>query len=476
MTFDHTIVWAGIVALALSLDAGTSAQTPPGPADDATAALIDRLHGTLVDADYDAVDLEDVIDGLRAEHGINIHISWKQLAAAGVRKDDRIELTLRQVSLATLLDMILREASPDVIDPLAYSVRDGLLIISTREFLAQDTVLRTYDITDLIESGYSIRRFANTPVLGLQLTGREFIGGERRETTAQGGGGGGGAGGGIYGDPEDEAERPSAMERVQQVIDLIVESVGPDDWQMNGGETASIRAHDSNLLIRHTIDGHRQLESFLELLRSHRPAPLDAEAIVVRLRSDRAAQVRGEIGEDFPRLGAEQVHRLTAGEGAGDVLFRAATTGHNGERLWFSALTQRDVLAGVQPTVSANAAAFAPITGTATEGLELIVLPLLDVDGARLNLDIQLAWVPASQIDARPVTLSGGAGVEGGDDGGRAGAGSIDRVTRSMRTVSTSATLRRDQAIVLTIPRQLDDRGQAAEFEDWLIVRVRTAE
>lgn len=50
--------------------------------------------------------------------------------------------------------------------------------------------------------------------------------------------------------------------------------------------------------------------------------------------------------------------------------------------------------------------------------------------------------------------------------------GTIDQTTRSMRTVSTTAKVGLGEAIALSVPRQLDDAGRPAEYEDWLIVHV----
>ena len=44
-----------------------------------------------------------------------------------------------------------------------------------------------------------------------------------------------------------------------------------------------------------------------------------------------------------------------------------------------------------------------PLTGTATSGLELILLPLLAPKADDLTLDVQMAWIPEAQVNARPV-------------------------------------------------------------------------
>jgi hypothetical protein len=449
----------GLAAAALLAATTPGSAQSPGPvplrADD---MLIEKLERTVVDARYDAEDFVEVINDLRERYDLNIHVSWKVLDEIGVRKDKRLEVRLKQVSLATLLEMILREADPEA-GALGYAVEGGVVLLSTRAALRRNTVIVPYDVTDLIESGYAIRRFANTPVLSLDLTGREFIGGEARRPPGEAGGGGGGT---IFGDPGDATDRLSRMERMQEVIDLVTESVDPDDWDVNGGDVASIRAFNGGLLIRHTIDGHRRIRDFFELIRASTPRPLDGEAIVLRLRADKAAEWRRALDGRFPRLSAKDIRELAAGGEAGGVLFRAATSGFNGQRMWFSALTQCDLVTSMAVQTAQQVNAFAPVTGFATEGLELVVLPLLCSGEDAMILDVQMAWVPTAGVSERTVTLAGGET-----------AGTIDQTRRSMRTVSTNAKVRVGEAVALSIPQQLDDAGRAAEYEDWLIIYVR---
>jgi hypothetical protein len=452
-----------VVTVLAAASTTASGQSPGPPAAGGDEALIGRLEGTVVDAEYAAEDFEDVIDDLRERYDLNIHVSWKLLDKLGIRKDKRLEVRLRQVSLATLLEMILREAEPEY-NELAYTVEGGVILISLRSALVRNTVLRAYDITDLIESGYAIRRFGNTPVLSLALTGREFLGGEKRRVRLPDGRGGGGTAGGgrMFGDPGEAPSRLTQLERIQQVIDLLTQNIDPDDWAVNGGNIASIHAFNGVLLIRHTIDGHRRVKGFFDLIRASLPRPLDGEAIVVRLRADKAAEWRRSLEGRFPRLTSKDAGDLAATGEAGGVLFRATTSGFNGQVMWFSALTQRDVVTSMEAQTAQQVNAFSPVTGFSTEGLELTVLPLLCAAGDAMLLDVQMAWVPTADVIARDVTLAGGEAK-----------GSIDQTRRSMRTVSTSAKVGLGEAIALSIPSQLDDAGRVADYEDWLIVHVR---
>ena len=158
---------------------------------------------------------------------------------------------------------------------------------------------------------------------------------------------------------------------------------------------------------------------------------------------------------------AAQADKLTAASAADGVLFRASTSGFNGHGMWFSALTQRDVLTGVSPVVGDHINGFAPQTGDSTAGLELIVLPLVAPKSTDVTVDVQLAWVPTTQVAPRAITLAPGIAEA-----------TIDQTQRTMRTVSSTTKLKLGDAIALSIPSQLSDQGSALEWEDWLIVRV----
>jgi hypothetical protein len=435
----------------------------------ADEAVLNTLQTAFVDAEYNRVDLSNIIDDLRQKHNLNIHVSWAALEAAGVKRDVRIEIHLKHVALSTLLDILLREARVGGTEQLAYHVQDGVLVISTGEQAREDTILRTYDIADLVESGYATRRFANTPVLGLQVTGREYVGGDVRKESS----GGGGGGAGIYGEPRAERARTSDMERVQQIVDLLENQVDPESWRDAGGSLGSLQVSDSVLYVRHTMRAQQQVGAFLDLMRSNRPVPLDADALIVRLRVDKALAWRRQVGPIFPRLTNAQIDELLKSSDSGGVLFSGSTSGFNGQGMFFNALTQRDVLTGSNAVVAQGASAYMPLTGAATSGLELIVLPLVTPHTEEMTLDVQMAWVPNTQVITRPVALGPVQSSVAAESSGSGSGPSIDETTRSMRTISSTAKVRLGEAIALSIPAELSPDGKSMEWEDWLIVRVR---
>jgi len=454
---------------AVAQEPGAGAPPAASSADNRDEAIIRLLETTVVDVAYDRIDFEKIIQELRDRHSLNIHISWTELEAAGVRRDQRIEMKLKSVTLSTLLDLLLREAAAGskAADEVVYHVESGVIVIDLGQRRREERIMRMYPVSDLLESGYAIRRFANTPVLGMELTGREFVGGERPQQPDAGGfgGGGGGASPSIFGSSGEDPQRVTEMERVQQLIDLVTECVEPDSWDIAGGDIGSIRYANASLIIRQTLRNHQKLAAFLAMLRETRPQPLNADVAIVRLRADKAAELRQAAGERFPRLAPEALQALAMAGDAQGVLFRATTSGAAGQAMLLSALTQREAVTSAHAIVGDQSSAYEPQSTTSTAGLELILLPLVVPGSEAMTLDVQMALVPPAQVTPRAVRL----GVGGADT-------TIDQVQRSMRTVSSQTSVALGDVIALTIPQEINSQAAAAEYEDWLLVRVRKAE
>src|SRR5439155_14092756 len=85
---------------------------------------------------------------LRDVSGANIHVDWKTLEAAGVTKDTQINLRLKGVTLARVLDLVLKEAGGGTL--LTYFPDRGVIEVTTQEVADKQTYTRVYDISDLI--------------------------------------------------------------------------------------------------------------------------------------------------------------------------------------------------------------------------------------------------------------------------------------------------------------------------------------
>ncbi len=425
----------------------------------ADEALIERLETTRTTVDYAPEDLVKVIDELREKHGLNVQISWSVLDAAGIRKDRRVELRLKDVPLSVLLDNIVREIDASGGTLLGWAVDRGVVIITNRAALDRQTLLRAYDVRDLIESGYAIRRFASTPSLGLATTGREWVGGDatpKVEGKGFGGGGGGGGGGGnIFG---DEADDPTRMEKIESLVQLLMEQVDPESWLDNGGMIGSVSVRDGVLLVRQSLRNHTDVRALLDLLRSVRPEPLHVDVAIVRLAPQRAAAVRA-AAEGFPVVAGSVADQLAFGANVEGVLFRSTVGTRNGEGAWISDVSQIDVVAAERATVAQQASATTPILGQVHSGLEIIALPLVEQNSDRAEIEVTMAWKPSAAIVLAHTEESAGS--------------PLDRTKQRLRTVSSQTRCTLGDAILLSIPASPSDAGASIEYDDWLVIRVR---
>ncbi len=453
-------------ALAVVMSMAVSSLTAAAPADVANTdeALVERLESTRTSVEYAPEDLIKVVEQLRTQHGLNVQIAWGVLDRFGIRKDKRVEIRLKDVPLSVLLDNIVREIDPSGAAELGWAVDRGVVLISETTALQRQAILKAYDVRDLLESGYAIRRFANTPTLGLSTTGKEWVGGdqlkegEAKSGSGPGGGGGGFGGGNIFGDPSEE---PSRMEKIGTLVGLITEQVARDTWQENGGQLGSINVRDGVLLIRQSLKNHAEIRSVLELLRSVRPVGLTVDVAIVRVAPQRAAGIRQQAGERFPVVDGRTADELAFGANVDGVLFRSTSGTRNGEAAWISDVTQLDTIAGQHAIVAQQSSEKAPIVGHVHSGIEIIALPLIEADGASATVDVQMAWKPMPQVQ---FATAGDGTVT-----------AVDRAQQRMRTVSSQSRCKLGDAVVMTIPSTPSEGGASLANDDWLIVRVRVA-
>ncbi len=197
-------------------------------------------QATVATVDFDQVPFEDIIAYLRNVTGQPFYVDWAALEAAGVLRETEISLQLPRTSPAVILKFALRAVRP--IETLDYYVDDGVVHVTTQRIADAKTVVRTYDIRDLL---------VTIPDFYPDNLGNG--GGQGGQGGGGNNGGGGGQSGGRGGDDED-----SEAERAQEIIDLIQATIRPDIWQDNGG-TATIRFFRGNLIVNAPRSVHRQL-------------------------------------------------------------------------------------------------------------------------------------------------------------------------------------------------------------------------
>lgn len=164
---SRTLLWQGtklglVVALwsGLVLWAGAAEQGKKGPGKKGAAVTQprepyspgmneQRIENALrapTSVEFFETPLKDVLDFLRDHHQIQINLDTKNVEDVGVSSDTPITRTLDNVSLASALNLILRDLE------LTWTVKDEVLLITTPEQAQREEFLITklYDVADLV--------------------------------------------------------------------------------------------------------------------------------------------------------------------------------------------------------------------------------------------------------------------------------------------------------------------------------------
>ncbi len=194
----------------------------------------ERLKETIREVDFDDIELEDVIQFLRDISGVSIHMKYSALNAAGITKATTVNVHLQEVTLEKVLRVVLEDVGAAA--PLGYVVDGGVISIATDDDLATKTIVRVYDVRDLI-------------LTKSRSVGRQAL--------------------------------------VDNLIDMFKVTVAPDSWQ-NVNEVGIAEMGDQ-LVITQTGENHEKIVDLLAQLRkargldTHRPAYYQPSAPSMRV-------------------------------------------------------------------------------------------------------------------------------------------------------------------------------------------------
>jgi len=219
-----------------------------------------RVAATLkqsVPVNFDATRLDNVIDFIRDATGLKFFVNWLALEEVGVEPDMPISLQLDNVPADLALRLILEQASAfSPLDPVTFSVVEGIVTIATQSNLTRATEIRVYDIRDLL---VQVPHFTDAPEFDLDsvLSGDEGLSLTEADTT------------------DTEVTRP---ELVLQITTLIQDTIGrQDEWQLYGGDQSSLQELNGNLIVKTTPQNHRQLMNLLGQFRESRSLQIHVE-------------------------------------------------------------------------------------------------------------------------------------------------------------------------------------------------------
>jgi len=245
-----------------------------------------------VPVDFDNNKLVNIIEYLRNTTGVNFFVNWAVLQSVGIGKDMPITLQLTNVPVRQALRLVLQQASgTNEQDPIAYSIIEGVVTISTERDLAKATDIRPYDIRDLL---VQVPNFTDAPEFDINsaLSNTNSGGSNSSE-------GGGGGGGGPFATSESTTEELTRAELIEQVIGLIQNTVGKqEDWEIQGGK-GSIRELNGNLIVKTTPKNHRDIAQLLSQLRETRALQIAVEGRFLVVDQNFLDEVGIDLDIDF---------------------------------------------------------------------------------------------------------------------------------------------------------------------------------
>lgn len=249
-------------------------EAPESPANRAVRKKLAAVQRKL---EFTGVPFEQVIEFMRDISGVSIHVKWGALEQVGVDKDTPVNIKLTDVPIEKALRVILADVGG--LTPLAYVIDEGIITISTKDDLSQQTVVRVYDIRDLI---IRIPNFVG-PDISLQ----NAAGGNAGGNNASGTGGGGGAGGGLFGSVggnnaggtnAGEENQISRQELIDDILELIRSTIAPETWIERSGNIGSIQELGGTIVVKQTAESHGALVDLLGRLRETKALQINIEA------------------------------------------------------------------------------------------------------------------------------------------------------------------------------------------------------
>lgn len=266
---------AAAVPAAIKLEAATIKLEARSP------SALDAKLNKPVTVEFVETPLRDALAFLAESSDVQFYVKQRQLGSDNITQDDPISISLKNVPLSTVLDLMLEQLG------LSYCARDEVLII-TSPYDADTTMeVRVYDCRDLLKAA-SPQTASKSAGPGVHpgtanLVARKDSGMPPSVATTskavaprvakpivpqrvlpQFGGGMGGmpgmAGGLGMGNPHTQSDTPEG-----RLIELLETTVDLNSWQQFGGDGDSAM-YNGLLVVRQSRRVHAKVEQVLNLL------------------------------------------------------------------------------------------------------------------------------------------------------------------------------------------------------------------
>jgi hypothetical protein len=253
----RVLIVAGVLAaLASSTVVGqtqTGDERGTGGARARVPSTLRYLNERIDEVAFEEAPLDQVMEWLGSLTPMQVYPRWQTLEDAGIDQDKPISMNVRGLRLSQVLWLLMKEAGgPDIV--LAYRASGRLLTISTAEDLSKEMVTRVYDVADLL---VRVPTIPNRMSIDLtQLSQQQGQGGGSSQSIF------GGAGGGSQ-QYDDDRGREDDQEDIDELVNLIIQTIEPDSWTDNGGY-GTIHAYNKLLVVYNNILVHQKLGGYVE--------------------------------------------------------------------------------------------------------------------------------------------------------------------------------------------------------------------
>jgi len=206
---------------------------------------------TRVTVELNESRLEDVVSFIESLTDTDLEPLWlDDRTGVGLDPDALITVNVKDQTALSFIEVILEKAdrTSGFGESTWQFTKTGAFEFGPKERLNRRTALVIYDITDLLTE---VPNYDNAPDFDLNTIFQQ--GGQT---------GGGGGGQSPFGNTNQDIDRVDREELAQEIIDLIITIVEPEEWVDNGGEASSIRHYRGSLIVRAPDYVHRQLVGY----------------------------------------------------------------------------------------------------------------------------------------------------------------------------------------------------------------------
>lgn len=293
--------------------------------------------------------LSALAEEILRKHRIPVVLDRKALEECGLSSETPVTAVVEHIPLCDALDLILYDAG------LAWTVRWGVLLITTTDAADSILIAKCYDVTDLATT------MPDRPYKGNSLPGaggldlNQSLGVLPSMPVPGSMSSPGGFRDGPLGTGSSSMERATGLD-LDSVMEMITSTVEPITWGEVGGQ-GNIEVLGNSLVINQTLQVHRKIEAMLSEVRAKRE---NGSTLVVELQwlwLD-AAQERQLLGSLKPSPAARGPAVLDAKsqtELAAKVPgFRGQITCSNGQLVHLASGDRHSVITSAIPVVGSG--------------------------------------------------------------------------------------------------------------------------